>query len=258
MPLRDPQTPFDSRRVAPAKLDVVVGPRALEEASDEWLQRLVSISTYSFVNVSGVVANEPSGQRLKDIGIQPVVVREANEVIGLSTPKTARFLAYLHQYRRLADREPDESVVLEKLLAENGDLYDLCVVASSSLDPRSIRQQRWRLCDLPGLLTRLRLYLVFKDHFEEGPNHFIDKGLYLLIRKARMFPEFRPAWRTVLALGEPRLVEEQLTSLSTRLQYLCQAQDLVLISCLRTPDRSSVSDCLYHLTSLIAPSDGRA
>lgn len=94
-----------------------------------------------------------------------------------------------------------------------------------------------------------RILLVNRGVFRLRRGVSVDETFYYLYRKKSLFTAYQAAWSTV-TLGRARLgdrVSNQLSSLGTRLEFLCRAVDYGAHACFSDQDGKSEDVILYHL-----------
>ncbi|MBK6779474.1 MAG: hypothetical protein IPG75_07845 [Gemmatimonadetes bacterium] len=200
----------------------------------------------------------PSEVRLALAGtnVQIGDVHFHDEIVSFRSPTVGAVIGPQWRYDRFLALTGNPASALDRLIADSDTGLGICVLAQTSVSPEALRRRRWGLSDVPGLFLRIRLVMVALDHYEQRPNCFIDKGLYLLLRRHNLFRSFTQAWTTLCAVSARGLLEDHLSSLGNRLKFICQAHDLAMIAALRTPGNSTEADCLYHINSLALLSTG--
>jgi hypothetical protein len=257
MPFRD-STPFDPPTDPPPSLRIYLAPSAIAAATAHDLAFLRRIDAFDYFDIVLVPGSDTQKDQVVREELLVAGIAMNADVVSVLVPGAISMLGWREMYDTWVQRTGSAEYAVEYLLLRTDRLYDIVVVASDSPSLSTGDQETWHICDLKGLRTRLRLYQADRAYFESQPKCFIDKSIYLMIRRERCFPGFVPAWRAACSIWEnhQHAVVAQLSSLHMRLIFACDAQDRAIVASLRQSTTASAHDCLYHLIGLVLVATG--
>jgi hypothetical protein len=251
------QNPFD--RIAPAVgvIRIIVGPTAIGALSNEELRHLVRIADLAVAEMVFVPGSAESRQILIDSGSRLATIEPHDKFFVLRGDHWNALLGGRRLVEGHALTVP--SAWMDLLLALCARRFDLVVASEESIRelPASVDPQR--VCAVPELLRRLRLFAIANRCFEVEPGFQTDEWLYYHYRLRVTFPAVQAAWSTIIhQLSQPlaKALEDRVASLQKRLGFMTRASDEVCIEGLRSPHVNVEERCLYSLGYLTMLSTG--
>lgn len=219
------------------------------------LERLREVAEFQFLNVATFASSDTLAQRLTAFGFGPLRIELQDHMVRADNKQSSCLLGNGALYKHLLSNGDSPEKAAEWLLSIADHLYDIRTILTSGIDPYLFLADRWRLTDLDGLFTRLRLLLVKHGTLTGSPRMLaVSKTHYYRYRLFRLFPQYQRAWIVASQpwIGaSPEQVTDQLSSLGDRLEFVCRALDEGLIAALRTPNNDSDDELLYHLSVLV-------
>lgn len=145
----------------------------------------------------------------------------------------------------------NSTVVLADLFASS--ICDYLVVGATEPGLKC-KVARDNIITAEQALELVRILLTAHNRYYISTGLRVNKSFYYLYRFKKLFKEFQYAWTVATyaqGKGLSEKISDHLTSLSTRLMFICMAYDKVAFLSLKTANYEDQSDQLYHLVYFV-------
>ena len=196
---------------------------------------------HKILNANGLALTEYSSD-----GLSVALKASDGSIYNVVSPFTKRLPENLW-----ASIISDSTVVLADLFASSICDYLVVGVTEPSLKCKVARDN---VITAEQALELVRILLTAHNRYYISAELRVKKSFYYLYRFKKLFKEFQYAWTVATyaqGKGLSKKLNDHLTSLSTRLMFICMAYDKVAFFSLKTANYEDQSDQLYHLVYFV-------